>query len=132
MSISALQTSSFSVSLLFFMGIATPSPAQAIKPVPPTPIDMKKVELGGTGWNPQWDQIIRRRCRPKYSLRGLLGGRRFCPRFYEWARGRQAHFSAYFFQALAGGEPDHALDRVPRRFWFDGNESNVESLQRNR
>ena len=58
MSISALNTSWFIASLVLCMGIATPSHAQAIQPIPPTPIDVKKVELGGTPWNPQWDQII--------------------------------------------------------------------------
>jgi hypothetical protein len=48
----------FIVSLVFFMGIAIPSRAQATKPAPPTPIDEKKVELGGIPWNPHWDQII--------------------------------------------------------------------------
>ena len=32
--------------------------AQPTKPAPPTPIDEKKVELGGMPSNPQWDQII--------------------------------------------------------------------------
>jgi hypothetical protein len=58
MRISALKTSWFMASLLFCIGLATPSHAQAVKPAPPTPIDVKKVELGGTPWNPQWDQII--------------------------------------------------------------------------
>ena len=42
MSISELKTS-FIVSLVFFMGIATALLAQATKPAPPTPIDEKKV-----------------------------------------------------------------------------------------
>jgi hypothetical protein len=42
------------------MGIATASHAQTTKSAPPTPIDEKKVELGGTAWDPQWDQIIDR------------------------------------------------------------------------
>ncbi len=63
MSISALNTSRFIASLVFCMGIATPSHAQAIQPVPPTPIDVKKVELGRTPWNPQWDQIIEKALR---------------------------------------------------------------------
>jgi hypothetical protein len=46
-------------SLALCMGIGTPSHAQAIQPVPPTPVDIKKVELGGTPWNPQRDQINR-------------------------------------------------------------------------
>jgi hypothetical protein len=57
MSISALKAS-FIVGLVIFMGIATASQAQTTKPAPPTPIEEKKVELGGTAWDPQWDQII--------------------------------------------------------------------------
>jgi hypothetical protein len=80
-SISALKTS-FIVSLVFFIGMATSLHAQATNPAPPTPIDEKKVELGGRPWNPQWDQIIE-----KALPQGLLssqvpqGVRRFCPRF---------------------------------------------------
>ena len=83
MSTSALKTS-FIVSLTFFMGIATASHAQATKPAPPTPIDVKKVELGGTPWNPQWDQIIEKALPPEMlSSQVPRGVRRFCPRFYE-------------------------------------------------
>jgi hypothetical protein len=53
MSISALKTS-FIVSLIFFIGMVTSLHAQATKPAPPTPIDEKKVALGGRPWNPQW------------------------------------------------------------------------------
>jgi hypothetical protein len=42
-------------SLALCMGIVTALHTQAIQPVPPTPIDMKKVELGGMAWNPQWN-----------------------------------------------------------------------------
>jgi len=105
MSIFALQTSWFIVSLLSLMGIATPSLAQAIKPVPPTPIDMKKVELGGTPWNPQWDQIIENALPPEMlSSQAPRGVRRFCPRFYEMSKTDKRTFWAYFFQALAGAE----------------------------
>jgi hypothetical protein len=104
MSISAL-TSMFMVSLVFFMGIATVSPAQATKSAPPTPIDEKKVELGGTPWNPQWDQIIEKALPPEMlSSRVPQGVRRFCPRFYEMAETDKRAFWAYFFQALAGAE----------------------------
>jgi len=103
MSISAL--TSFIVSLVFFMGIATASHAQATKPAPPTPIDEKKVELGGTPWNPQWDQIIEKAL-PLEMLSSQVppGVRRFCPRFYEMAETDKRAFWAYFFQALAGAE----------------------------
>jgi hypothetical protein len=92
-------------SLAFCMGIATTSPAQADKPVPPTPIDVKKVELGGTPWNPQWDQIIEKAL-PSEMLSSQVpqGVRRFCPRFYGMGEPDKRTFWAYFFQALAGAE----------------------------
>jgi hypothetical protein len=104
MSTSALKTS-FIVSLTFFMGIATASHAQATKSAPPTPIDVKKVELGGTPWNPQWDQIIENAL-PSEMLSSQVpqGVRRFCPRFYEMGETDKRAFWAYFFQALAGAE----------------------------
>ena len=104
MSISALKTS-FIVSLAFFMGIATGSHAQTTKPAPPTPIDEKKVELGGTPWNPQWDQIIEKALPPEMlSAQVPQGVRRFCPRFYAMGETDKRTFWAYFFQALAGAE----------------------------
>ena len=105
MSISALNTSWFIVSLTFFMGMATASHAQATKSAPPTPIDVKKVELGGTPWNPQWDQIIEKALPPEMlSAQVPRGVRRFCPRFYEMGETDKRAFWAYFFQALAGAE----------------------------
>jgi hypothetical protein len=56
------------VCLIFCMIIPTASPAQAIQPAPPTPIDMKKVELGGTPWNSQWDQIIEKAPPPRNAF----------------------------------------------------------------
>jgi len=104
MSISALKTS-FIVSLVFFMGIATASHAQATKPAPPTPIDEKKVELGGKAWNPQWDRMIEKALPPEMlSSQVPRGVRRFCPRFYEMGETDKRAFWAYFFQALAGAE----------------------------
>jgi hypothetical protein len=104
MSISTLKTS-FLVSLVFFIGIATALHAQATKPAPPTLIDEKKVELGGTPWNPQWDQIIEKALSPgMLSSQVPRGVRRFCPRFYEMAETDRRTFWAYFFQALAGAE----------------------------
>ena len=105
MSISAPKTS-FIVSLVFVVGIATASHAQATKPAPPTPIDEKKVELGGTPWNPQWDQIIEKALPPEMlSSQVPHDVRRFCPRFYEMGETDKRAFWAYFFQALAGAEP---------------------------
>jgi hypothetical protein len=105
MSMPALKTPWFIGGLLFCMGIATTSPAQAVKPVPPTPIDIKKVELGGTPWNPTWDQIIEQALPPEMlSSQVPRGVRRFCPRFFEMAETDKRTFWAYFFQALAAAE----------------------------
>ena len=95
----------FIVSIVFAIGMATGSRAQTTKPAPPTPIDEKKVELGGTPWNPQWDQIIEKAL-PTEMLSSQVphGVRRFCPRFYEMAETDKRTFWAYFFQALAGAE----------------------------
>jgi hypothetical protein len=104
MSIPARKTS-FILSLVFFMGIAAALHAQTTKPAPPTPIDEKKVELGGTPWNPEWDQIIEKALPPE-MLSSLVPEdvRRFCPRFYEMGETDKRAFWAYFFQALAGAE----------------------------
>jgi hypothetical protein len=92
-------------SLALCIGMGTPSPAQAIQPAPPTPIDVKKVELGGTPWNPQWDQIIENALPPEMlSSRVPRGVLRFCPRFYDMGTTDKRIFWAYFFQALAGAE----------------------------
>jgi hypothetical protein len=66
---------------------------------------MKKAELGGTPWNPLWDQIIEKALPPEMlSSQAPRGVRRFCPRFYEMDKTNQRAFWAYFFQALAGAE----------------------------
>jgi hypothetical protein len=87
------------------MGIATASHAQATKSAPPTPIDVKRVELGGMPWDPQWDQFIEKALPPAMlSSQVPRGVRRFCPRFYEMGETDKRSFWAYFFQALAGAE----------------------------
>jgi hypothetical protein len=106
-SIFALKTPWFMVCLTFCMAIPTASHAQVIKPAPPTPIDMKKVELGGTPWNLQWDQIIEKALPPEMlSSQAPRGVLRFCRRFYDMSTADKRTFWAYFFQALAGAEPD--------------------------
>ena len=104
MSNPALKTFWFMVSLVFCIGIGTLSYAQGIQPVPPTPIDIKKVELGGTPWNPEWDQIIEQALPPEMLSSRVSQVRRFCPRFYEMGESDKRTFWAYFFQALAGAE----------------------------
>jgi hypothetical protein len=92
-------------SLALCVGIGTPAHGQAVQPVPPTPIDIKKVELGGTPWNPQWDQIIEKALPPEMlSSQVPRGVRRFCPRFYRMAAKDKRAFWAYFFQGLSAAE----------------------------
>ncbi len=79
--------------------------SQATKPAPATPIDVKKAELGGTPWNPNWDALIEKNIPPEMlSMQVPHDVRRFCPRFYEMNDVDKRAFWAYFFQALAGAE----------------------------
>jgi hypothetical protein len=78
---------------------------QETKPAPPTPIDQKKAELGGTPWDAQWDTIVEQALPPEMlSTRVPRGVVRFCPRFYAMVETDKRAFWAYFFQALAGAE----------------------------
>jgi hypothetical protein len=79
--------------------------APVTKPAPATPIDAKKVELGGDTWDPQWDAIVEKALPPEMlSNRVPRDVRRFCPRFYVMSEVDKRAFWAYFFQALAGAE----------------------------
>jgi hypothetical protein len=79
--------------------------SQATKPAPATPIDVKKAELGGTPWNPEWDAVIEKNIPPEMlSMEVPHDVRRFCPRFYNMSDVDKRAFWAYFFQALAGAE----------------------------
>jgi hypothetical protein len=101
----AVSKALFFVVLVFVGEMTLTSRAQMTKPAPPTPIDEKKVELGGMPWNPQWDAIIERALPPEILSsqvpRDVL---RFCPRFHEMDETDKRIFWAYFFQALAGAE----------------------------
>ena len=86
---------------------ATPAatPVPAMKPAPATPIDAKRVELGGKTWDPEWDKLVELALPPEMLSRQVPRDvRRFCPRFYEMAEDDKRAFWAYFFQALAGAE----------------------------
>ena len=75
------------------------------KPAPATPIDAKKLELGGDTWDPQWDAIVEKALPPAMLTREVPRDvRRFCPRFYGMSEVDKRAFWAYFFQALAGAE----------------------------
>ncbi|HEY0796694.1 MAG TPA: hypothetical protein VGD64_13045 [Acidisarcina sp.] len=84
--------------------VAPPS-QPATKPAPATPIDAKKVQLGGNTWDPQWDEIVERAL-PASMLGSEVPHdvRRFCPRFYQMSEVDKRAYWAYFFQALAGAE----------------------------
>jgi len=107
MSNPALKMLWFMVSLVFCIGIGTLSYAQAIQPVPPTPIDIKKVELGGTPWNPEWDQIIEQALPPKCFLRTSPGA---CVDsahdFTRWRKPTNAHFACTSSRHLQALKPD--------------------------
>lgn len=85
---------------------ATAAQPPVTKPAPPTPIAIKKAELGDDNtWDPDWDKIIE-----KNLPQELLSPRRarqvkpLCPRFRRMSVTDRREFWAYFFQALAGAE----------------------------
>lgn len=88
---------------------APPAPvdtvAKEIKQAPPTPIDVKRVELGGTTWDPAWDRIVEEAL-PQQLLSPAVARdvRVYCPRFNNMSNGDKRAYWAYFFQALAGAE----------------------------
>jgi len=83
-----------------------PVPASEIKPGPPTPIAMEKVELGDDeNWDPRWDVIVEENLPAELlSLRVSRAARTFCPRFDSLSETDKRSYWAYFFQALAGAE----------------------------
>lgn len=93
------------VSAVFAMCFAGTASSQATKPAPATPIDVKKAELGGTPWNPEWDAVIEKAIPPEMlSMQVPRDVRKFCPNFYSMSDVDKRAFWAYFFQALAGAE----------------------------
>ncbi|MGB7553111.1 MAG: hypothetical protein WBM04_01970 [Candidatus Korobacteraceae bacterium] len=79
--------------------------AQQTKAAPPTPIDVKKADLGGKVWNPDWDVIVEKGIPPAMlSSEVSRDVARFCPRFSSMDDTDKRAFWAYFFQALAGAE----------------------------
>jgi hypothetical protein len=76
------------------------------KPAPPTPIAVKKAELGDEdSWNPAWDVFVEKSLPPE-----LLSPKReheiksLCPGFKRMSETDRRAFWAYFFQALAAAE----------------------------
>jgi hypothetical protein len=78
---------------------------QALKPAPPTPIDVKRAEIGGPMWDPAWDKIVEEALPAELlSAQVARDVHPYCPRFNELADADKRAFWAYFFQALAGAE----------------------------
>lgn len=76
-----------------------------IKIAPPTPIQMKRVEIGGPTWKPAWDRVIELSLPHAMLTQSVPRDvRRFCPRFYRMDTTNKREFWAYFFQALAAAE----------------------------
>jgi hypothetical protein len=88
---------------------AVQSPVQPTQPVvklaPPTPLDEKKAELGGTTWQPQWDAMVEQALPADLlSERAARGVRAYCPRFAEETDAQKREFWAYMFQAISSAE----------------------------
>jgi hypothetical protein len=83
-----------------------PVPASEIKPGPPTPIAVKKDELGDDeNWDPQWDVVVEENLPTEMlSSRVSKAVHPFCPRFNTLSDPDKRSYWAYFFQALAGAE----------------------------
>ncbi len=85
---------------------AQPAAEPQIKSAPPTPIAIKRVELGeGDPWNRTWDVMIE-----KALPHNLVTRRRapavqaLCPQYRSMTLADRRAFWAYFFQALASAE----------------------------
>jgi hypothetical protein len=77
----------------------------AVKLAPPTPLDEKKAELGGTTWQPQWDAMVEQALpADMLSERAARAVRVYCPRFAEETEAERREFWAYTFQAIAAAE----------------------------
>lgn len=86
--------------------VAAKAPPQPqIKSPAPTPIAIKKDELGEASWDPTWDKVIEQNLPPDLLSRRVASAvRPFCPEFKRMSDVDRRAFWAYFFQALAGAE----------------------------
>jgi len=82
------------------------APAQpAMQPAPATPLDVKKAELGGTTWQPEWDVVVEKALpADMLSDQAARSVRVYCPRFREETEAERREFWAYIFQGIAGAE----------------------------
>lgn len=84
----------------------TPAKRRPITTIaPPTPIQKKRVELGGPTWKTSWDRVIELSIPHSMLTEDVPRDvQRFCPRFYRMSTPDKREFWAYFFQALAAAE----------------------------
>jgi hypothetical protein len=76
-----------------------------VKLAPPTPLDEKKAELGGTTWQPEWDAMVEKALPADLlSEQAAPAVRLYCPRFAEETDAQRREFWAYMFQAIAAAE----------------------------
>ncbi len=85
---------------------AVQAPVQpAVVAAPATPLDVKKSELGGTTWDPQWDGVVEKAVPADLlSAQAARAVRMYCPRFAEQTEAQKREFWAYTFQAIAAAE----------------------------
>jgi hypothetical protein len=85
--------------------VAAAPPGPVMKAAPSTPIDVKREEIGGPRWDPEWDKLVEQALPPEMLSSAVPRDvRRFCPQFYSLSEVDKRAFWAYFFQALAGAE----------------------------
>jgi hypothetical protein len=76
-----------------------------VTPAPPTPLNEKKAELGGTTWQPEWDAVVEKALpADMLSDQAARAVRLYCPRFAEETEAERRQFWAYMFQAIAAAE----------------------------
>jgi hypothetical protein len=84
---------------------AVQTPVQpVVTPAPPTPLNEKKAELGGTTWQPEWDAVEKALPADMLSDQAARAVRLYCPRFAEETEAERRQFWAYMFQAIAAAE----------------------------
>ena len=85
--------------------VAQKAAQPAVVVAPPTPLDEKKAELGGTTWDPQWDGVVEKAVPADLlSAQAARAVRVYCPRFGEESEVEKREFWAYIFQAIAAAE----------------------------
>jgi hypothetical protein len=85
----------------------TADPAQVeVKDPPPTPLAVKKQELGEPSWDPAWNEIVEKALPGELLTSKKVAGdvKPFCPRYERMSDVDKRAYWAYFFQALSSAE----------------------------